>query len=133
MTGILIISHFTLAESLKQTAELIIGKRENVSTLSLSKNEKVETFAERLKNEVDKLNKGSGVIIFSDMFGGTTSNVALSLFADDDNIKIITGFNLPIVIEAIMHSSKTAKELLKMLMERKDKTIVDAKAIFKKR
>ncbi len=133
MTGILIISHFTLAESLKKTIELIIGERENVSALSLSKNEKVENFSERLKIETQRLNKGSGVIIFADMFGGTPSNVALTLFADDNDIKIITGFNLPIVIEAIMHSSKNASELLKSLMERKEKTIIDAKAIFKKR
>jgi len=133
MTGILIISHFTLAESLKKTIELIIGERENVSALSLSKNEKVESFSERLKIETQRLNKGSGVIIFADMFGGTPSNVALSLFADDNDIKIITGFNLPVVIEAIMHSSKNANELLKALMERKEKTIVDAKAIFRKR
>jgi PTS system mannose-specific IIA component len=133
MTGILIISHFTLAESLKKTIELIIGERENVSALSLLKNEKVENFSERLKNETQKLNKGSGVIIFADMFGGTPSNVALSLFADNDDIKIITGFNLPIVIEAIMHSSKNSNEILKTIMERKDKTIVDAKTIFKKR
>lgn len=133
MTGILIISHFTLAKSLKQTIELIIGKRENVSALSLLKNEKIENFSERLKNETQRLNKGFGVIIFADMFGGTPSNVALSLFANDNDIKIITGFNLPIVIEAIMHSSKNSDELFKILMERKDKTIVDAKTIFKKR
>ncbi len=133
MTGILIISHFTLAESLKKTIELIIGERENVSALSLSKNEKVESFSERLKNETQRLNKGSGVIIFADMFGGTPANVALSLFAADEDIKIITGFNLPIVIEAIMHSSINSNELLKALMERKDKTIVDAKTIFRKR
>ncbi|MCX7699141.1 MAG: PTS sugar transporter subunit IIA [Candidatus Goldbacteria bacterium] len=133
MTGIIIISHYTLAESLKKTIELIIGERENVSALTLSKNEKVESFSERLKKEAEKLNKGFGVIIFADMFGGTPSNVALSLFANNDDIKIITGFNLPIVIEAIMHSSKKSNELFKILMERKDKTIVDAKAIFKKR
>ncbi|MCX8093799.1 MAG: PTS sugar transporter subunit IIA [Candidatus Goldbacteria bacterium] len=133
MTGIIIISHYTLAESLKKTIELIIGERENVSALTLSKNEKVESFSERLKKEADKLNKGFGIIIFADMFGGTPCNVALSLFAENDDIKIITGFNLPIVIEAIMHSSKTSNELFKILMERKDKTIVDAKAIFKKR
>jgi len=133
MTGIIIASHFTLAESLKETIELIIGKRENVSSVSLSKNEKVENFSERLKNEVIKLNKDSGVIIFTDMFGGTPSNIALSLFAGDDDVKIISGFNLPIVIEAIMHSSKNSYEILNMLMEHKDKTIVDAKSIFKRR
>jgi mannose/fructose/sorbose-specific phosphotransferase system IIA component len=133
MTGILITSHFTLAESLKETAELIIGKRENVSFVSLLKNEKVESFSERLKNEAKKLNKDSGVIVFTDMFGGTPSNIALSLFVGNDDVKIISGFNLPIVIEAIMHSSKNSEEILKILMEHKDKTIVDAKSIFKRR
>jgi mannose/fructose/sorbose-specific phosphotransferase system IIA component len=133
MAGILIISHSTLAEALKITVSLIVGDKENVHTLCLLKNDRMEDFAEKLKVKVAQANNGSGVLILADMFGGTPCNTALGLFGNDESVRIITGVNLPIVIEAIMHSNKNAEELSKIIMERRDKSIIDAKAIFKSR
>ena len=133
MVGILIISHYTLAESLKETVAMIIGKRDNVEAIAVLKDDSVELFAEKLKKAVNGLDKGEGVMILADMFGGTPSNVSLSLYGNDEKVQIITGFNLPLVIEAIMHSAnKNLDELAKILMEKRDKTIVDAKAILRK-
>jgi len=133
MVGILIISHSTLAESLKQTVSLIVGEKENLSTLSLMKNDRIEDFSERLKKKVMEIDKGDGVLILADMFGGTPCNSALALYGTDDRVRIITGVNLPLVIEAIMHSGKSVDEIAKTIMERRDKSIIDAKAIFKNR
>lgn len=133
MVGILIVSHYTLAESLKETVGMIIGKRDNVAAVSVLKDDSVETFAEKLKKSVEELDKGSGVLILADMFGGTPSNVALTMYGTNDKVQVVTGVNLPLVIEAIMHSSdKDLEALVKTLMERRDKTIVDAKAILRK-
>jgi mannose PTS system EIIA component len=133
MTGILIISHSTLAEALKTTVSLIVGDKENVQTLCLMKNDRMEDFSEKLKKCVSSADKGDGVLILADMFGGTPCNTALSLFGNNEKVGIITGVNLPLVIEAIMHSNKNAEDLSKMIMERRDKSIIDAKAIFKNR
>ncbi|MCE5300382.1 MAG: PTS sugar transporter subunit IIA [Spirochaetia bacterium] len=133
MVGILIISHSTLAESLKQTVNLIVGEKENVGTLSLMKNDKAEDFSVRLKAAVEKMDTGDGVLILADMFGGTPCNTALALYGSNDSVRIITGVNLPVIIEAIMHSNRTVDELGKLIMERRDKSIIDAKAIFKHR
>jgi mannose/fructose/sorbose-specific phosphotransferase system IIA component len=133
MVGILIISHSTLGESLRDTAALIVGARENVAALALNKTDKVEHFSEKLKAAVGKLDTGEGVIIFADMFGGTPCNAAMALYHSNDKVKIVTGFNLPIVVEAIMHSAKPADEIVKSLIEKREKTILDAKSLFKKR
>ena len=130
MTGILIISHYTLAQSIKDTVSVIIGEKDNVKTLSINKNDKMEDFSDKLKKEVETLNSGDGVLILADMFGGTPCNVSLSLFGNSADVGIITGVNLPLVIEAVMHSSKKIDELVKLLVEKKDKTIIDAKHIF---
>lgn len=133
MVGILIISHSTLAESLKTTVSLIVGDKENVRTLCLMKNDRMEDFAAKLKQMTETSDRGDGVLILADMFGGTPCNTALALFGNNEKVRIITGVNLPLVIEAIMHSNKNVDELSKMLMERRDKSIIDAKAIFKNR
>lgn len=133
MVGILIVSHYTLGESLRDTAALIIGPRENVDALALNKKDKVEHFSEKLKSAVARLDTGSGVLIFADMLGGTPCNAAMALYMNSDKVRVITGFNLPIVVEAIMHSGKPIDELVKTLVEKCGKTIVDAKAFYKKR
>ncbi len=131
MVGIILISHYTLAESLKETVSLVVGEKKNLSALSLNKDDKVEDFSLKLQKEVERINEGDGVIIFADMFGGTPSNSSLAAFGDEENVEIITGFNMPLVIEAIMHSDKNIKELTDILMKRKEKTIINAKALLK--
>jgi len=133
MVGILIISHYTLAESMKDTVSFVVGEKENVAALSLNKDDKMEDFAEKLKKKAAEMDKGDGVMIFADMFGGTPSNVALATFGTAPNVRIITGFNMPLVIEAIMHSGKPIEELSDIINKRKDKTIVDAKAVLENR
>jgi PTS system mannose-specific IIA component len=133
MTGILIVSHYTLGESVRDTASLIIGARDNVMALALNKNDKAEVFGEKIKAAVEKLDKGDGVLIFADMFGGTPCNVAMTLYLNNDKVKIITGFNLPIILDAVMHSGKPLDELVKLLIDKREKTIVDAKAFIKKK
>jgi PTS system mannose-specific IIA component len=133
MVGILLASHHTLGESVRDTAALIIGPRDNVAALALNKNDKAEFFSEKIKAAVKKIDTGDGVLIFADMFGGTPCNTAMALYLNNDRVQVITGFNLPIVVEAIMHSEMPLEALVKILIEKREKTIVDAKALFKKK
>ncbi len=133
MVGILLVSHYTLAQSLKETVELIIGERKNLKAVSISKDDKIDFFSSKLQDAVNSLNEsGDGVLILADMFGGSPSNVALSLYAKNDKVKIISGVNLPLIIEALMYSHKNLEELVKIIMEKKEKTIIDVKELFNK-
>ncbi|HDQ25649.1 MAG TPA: PTS sugar transporter subunit IIA [bacterium] len=134
MTGILIVSHHRLAESVKETAELVVGKKENVAALALMKEDKAEDFSRRIKEAAEKLDTGDGVLILADMFGGTPCNVSLMLFGNNENIGIIAGFNLPLVLEAMLYSREDGlKKLTEKLMAKKDTSIIDVKAVYNSR
>ena len=73
MVGILVVAHGNLAESLIETAELIVGHIDGVKACSFCQGSDVEKLRKMLKNSIKEVNNGDGVIILTDMFGGTPS------------------------------------------------------------
>jgi PTS system mannose-specific IIA component len=101
MTGILVVTHSTLGEALIEAAELIMGSQiENLGSVSIDIREPAEALIKKIKTGIKKVNKDKGVIIFTDMFGGTPSNLSYS-FLKEGEIEVISGVNLPILIKAI--------------------------------
>ncbi len=133
MAGIIVATHGNLAKCLVETAEVVVGQNEKTAYVCLDKTESLEVFTEKLKQAREKLEDGTGVIILADMFGGTPCNASVTLFGNDEKVRIITGVNLPLLIEAAMHCSRAASEISEMLISRKDKAIVDVKALFGKK
>jgi len=131
MTGIILISHFTLAPSVKETAEQVIGHRPNLCALSINRGDDPEAFKAKIGEAVAKA--GGSAVIIADMLGGTPCNCASALFAEDENVGIIAGLSLPVVIEAVMHSAKTPAEIADLITAKRDKIVVDVKALFRKR
>ncbi|MDY0223399.1 MAG: PTS fructose transporter subunit IIA [Desulfobacterium sp.] len=106
MTGILIVTHSTLGQALIESAELIMNSQiENIGSVSIDIREPAEALIKKIKTGIKKVNTGKGVIIFTDMFGGTPSNLSYS-FLEEGSIEVISGVNLPIVIKAISVRSK---------------------------
>ncbi|MFP4465913.1 MAG: PTS sugar transporter subunit IIA [Candidatus Goldiibacteriota bacterium] len=130
MTGLLICSHHTLAQAVADTAALVVGERKNVKVLALSKEDNVETFSLKLRETAEAFEDCGGFIVFADMFGGTPCNAALSAFGKDENAGIIAGFNLPVILEAIIRSGSEMRDVIGAIKEKKDGTIVDVKEIF---
>lgn len=100
MIPVIIICHGNLAVELKKTAELIIGSIDNIEAISFAKNEDCETLREKLDSTVAKYSNADGIIIFTDIFGGSCTNVC-NKYLDKDNIEIIAGVNLSILLETI--------------------------------
>ncbi len=100
MAGILIVTHGNFGLELLKSAELIIGKQENVKTLSLNHGDSVKELYDKVNKLVKRLDKGKGVLVFTDIFGGSPSNVTA---ANMKNFKFesISGVNLPMLIEAL--------------------------------
>ena len=100
-TGILIITHCQLGKELINAAELILGNINNISYVSImdtTANEDIlKSIEEKVKNFTDKNNN---VLILTDMFGGTPSNLSLS-FLEKDRIEVVTGVNLPMLIAVV--------------------------------
>jgi PTS system mannose-specific IIA component len=109
MVGIVIVTHSQLGDALIEAAEFILGSKPE-ATVAVSVDLKEN--AEKLRNKIDlaikKVRQPNGVLILTDMFGGTPSNLSYS-FLEEGKIEVISGVNLPILIKAT--NTRQGKEL----------------------
>lgn len=110
MQNIILISHGSMAEGIKASLEMIVGKQDHVHVVALTPDGDNRQFEEELLKKMKALN-GSSLII-ADLLGGTPCNVALSNYLESENVEIIAGMSLPLVIEATLNSTATVKELI---------------------
>ena len=100
MVGIVIVAHGGLAQAFKEVTELIMGPQESLEAVSIGAQNKVNLTRERLKDTIKQADQGDGVLILTDMFGGTPSNLSLS-FLEQSSIEVLTGVNLPMLIKLV--------------------------------
>lgn len=98
MIGVLIVTHLDLAEALLNAANLIMGQLEKVIPVSLAADAQPDEAHQRIAAALNQLNPNEGVIILTDMFGGTPSNLSLA-YLQTDRIEVISGVNLPMLIK----------------------------------
>ena len=110
MIGLLLVSHRHLAEEMKAVMEHVVGPQEQVDTVSIFPSDNMEDRRIEIQNKITALNTGDGVIVLTDMFGGTPSNLAISMMTHD-NIEVLAGMNLPMLIKlAQVRSTMPLKE-----------------------
>lgn len=97
MIGLLIITHCDLCKELLNAAEFIVGRLEAVATIPINQTSDSEEIRKMIEEKITSLDQGQGVIILTDMFGGTPSNLSLS-FLKEEMVEVLTGVNLPMVI-----------------------------------
>jgi len=108
MIGIVLVSHGNLANEFAKTLEHIVGPQENLMTVSLFPDDDIEVKRKEIQDAVQQVGKNQGVVILTDMFGGTPSNLAHSLLKGQ-NVEIVAGMNLPLLIKLV--SSRKTKSL----------------------
>ncbi|MDW7709209.1 MAG: PTS sugar transporter subunit IIA [Deferrisomatales bacterium] len=99
MIGILIAAHQELGLALCRAAEGIVGEMEGVEAISLRYDEAPPEGRRRIEEALRRLDAGEGVLILTDMFGGTPTNMCLP-FLEAGRVEVLTGVNLPIVVKA---------------------------------
>ena len=97
MVGLVVATHGRLAEELLQTAEGIVGRLERCEAVSIGAGLSMEDCRARLGDAIRRVNAGEGVLVLTDMFGGTPANLALTFL--DDGLEVVTGVNLPMVLK----------------------------------
>jgi PTS system mannose-specific IIA component len=102
MIGLLIVTHCDLGKELLSAAEFIVGKIEAVDTIAITETSGTELLRKKIEAKVVTLDKGDGVLILTDMFGGTPSNLSLS-FLREGKIEVLTGVNLPMIIAIVQN------------------------------
>jgi len=99
MIGIVLVTHGSLGEALVQSMSIILGEQEQVEALSLMVEDDIVVANKRLGEAVGKADQGDGVLILTDMLGGTPSNLSLALLGKPE-IEVISGVNLPMLLKA---------------------------------
>ena len=98
MIGVLITTHGNLGSELIKAAELIRGALKGIVHVSVDQTKGVEYLKKEISTAIKKLDQGSGVLILTDLFGGTPSNLSLS-FLKEGKVEVITGVNLPMLLK----------------------------------
>ncbi|MGD8666975.1 MAG: PTS fructose transporter subunit IIA [Desulfobacterales bacterium] len=118
MIGIVIVTHSQLGDALIEAAEFIIGDRpEALVSVSIDLTESAEVLRTRIDEGIKKVQSKDGVLILTDMFGGTPSNLSYS-FLEEGRIEVISGVNLPILIQAANTRSKMDLNTLAVKLEK---------------
>ena len=99
MIGVVVITHGQLATELVNAAETIVGDLPNFTAVSIGWHEDVQDAREAIAGAIDRVKQPGGVVLATDMFGGTPSNLGIT-FLEQDKVEIVTGVNLPMLIKA---------------------------------
>jgi PTS system mannose-specific IIA component len=112
MIGIVIVTHRQLGDALIDAADFIVGSAsESIAPVSIDLNENADVLRDKIAKGIKKVQSSEGVLILTDMFGGTPSNLSYS-FLEEGRIEVISGVNLPMLIKAI--DSRKGMELPKL-------------------
>ncbi|MFC1824800.1 PTS sugar transporter subunit IIA [Thermodesulfobacteriota bacterium] len=97
MIGLLIVTHCDLGKEFLNAAEFIVGRMEAAEAIPVVQTTDNERVLKAIETKIADLDKGRGVLILTDMFGGTPSNLSLS-FLKNERVEVLTGVNLPMII-----------------------------------
>ena len=132
MIGIVIVTHCKLGSALIEAADFILGARqEAIQAVSINQIEDADALLKKIADSVEDLKSPEGVLILTDMFGGTPSNLSYSLL-EEGRIEVISGVNLPMVIKATSGRHEMGiKELVLALDKYGKRSITIASGILK--
>lgn len=97
MIGLILVTHGRLAEEFVHAMEHVVGAQEAIATICIGPSDDMEKRRLEISSEIKRVDTGQGVIILTDLFGGTPSNLAISLL-DAGRVEVIAGINLPMLI-----------------------------------
>ncbi len=133
MVGVLLVTHPHLGEEFVRSAELICGKFPNLLTVSIDTGKGVEQLRKEIAEAIRRVDEGQGVLILTDMFGGTPSNMSLA-FLKEGEVEVLTGLNLPMLIKiSSCREGRSLPELAKTVKEAGQRHINLASEVLRKK
>ena len=98
MIGLVLVTHGALADEFRAAVEHVVGAQEQIATICIGPDDDMEKRRQDIVDAIGAVDSGKGVVLLTDMFGGTPSNLAISLL-EKDRIEVIAGINLPMLIK----------------------------------
>ncbi len=112
--GIVLVTHMDYGSALLRAAEQIVGPVQDCTSIQVDISCEVSETVTRLKDAVTRLNSGHGVMILTDMFGGTPTNLSLSLMGNQSGVEVLTGVNLPMLLKILANRDKGLSTLAEL-------------------
>ena len=134
MIGVLVITHGNLGNELIKVAELIKGPQQGILSISVDASRGLDDLRKEITASIRKVDSGSGVLVLTDLFGGTPSNVSLA-FLKEGKVEVVTGVNLPMLLK-VPDVREKENDLAKFAAEIRDygkKNIYLASEVLKKK
>ncbi|PRX08291.1 PTS sugar transporter subunit IIA [Martelella mangrovi] len=117
MIGLVLVTHGGLADEFRLAVEHVVGPQDAIETVSIGPEDDMDRRRDDILNAVGNVDSGNGVIILTDMFGGTPSNLAISVM-NNGTIEVIAGVNLPMLIKLV--AVRADNDMAKALAEAED-------------
>jgi PTS system mannose-specific IIA component len=130
MVGILVVSHGGLADALIASAQSLVGNLQRTRGVSIWPKEKEEEVKDRVRKEMAKVDDGDGVVILTDVLGGTPTNLAFSVL-ENKQVEVVTGVNLPMLLTLSSYrKEKSLREIGRLVKKSGRRSIILAKKLF---
>ena len=127
MIGVVLCTHAKLGSALLDAAEMIVGEFSHATSISVEPGDSGEDILDRLSAAIESVSEGDGVIVLCDMFGGTPSNVSLTLLSD--SVEVVTGVNLPMLLKLFTSRDLSLVELASTIQKHGQDNILVAGAL----
>lgn len=131
--GIIMVTHVDYGQALLRAAECITGPVQDCTCIQVDATLEVEDTVSRLREAVDLLNKGLGVMVLTDMFGGTPTNLSLALLGSRQDVEVLTGVNLPMLLRVLANRSLPLSELADLALDAGREGIIAAGKVLRAR
>ncbi len=127
--GGVVVSHGQVANELLAAAETVVGNLSHIRAVSIGWHDDVETAKNEISRAIKQVSAGKGVLLLTDMFGGTPTNIS-AMFLEENEVEIVTGVNLPMVIKlASQNKELTLLEMAKEVEEQGKQAIYRTSAL----
>ena len=124
MISVIIGTHGTFSEEILKSAEMIFGAQENVGSVSFKPGEGIENLVEKYNELISKLDSTDGVLFMVDLFGGSPFNAASLIAMKHDNMEIVAGVNLPMILETLGSREFSSLQELLVIAENSGKEAI---------
>ncbi|CAN1486708.1 ManX Phosphotransferase system, mannose/fructose-specific component IIA [Rhabdaerophilaceae bacterium] len=98
MIGLVLVSHGQLATEFRAAMEHVVGKQSQISVVCIGPDDDMDARRQEIIGAIDEVDSGNGVVVLTDMFGGTPSNLAISAM-NGANVEVVAGINLPMLVK----------------------------------
>nr|MBC7243820.1 PTS sugar transporter subunit IIA [Chloroflexota bacterium] len=118
MVGIVVVCHGAMGDGLLDASRMIVGEQKGVVAVNLREEDSVESLMDRVAAAVEKVNSGDGVLILVDVFGASPFNASARLAMQRDQIEVVSGVSLPMLLEvAVQREGQSLAELVEVARE----------------